>query len=51
METKYVASCTVLGCPNSFLEFELISEVVPENVVCGVCATLIANVTVADPGE
>lgn len=41
----YKVTCKIIGCPNSFLEMDAISELVPENVVCGPCGNQITDIS------
>ena len=40
----YLATCTTSGCRASFLGVDVISETLPDNVVCGSCGSQITNI-------
>jgi hypothetical protein len=41
----YKVTCKITGCPNSYLEVDVISEGLPENVVCGPCNNQITDIS------
>ena len=41
----YKVTCKTDGCPNAYLQMDVISETFPQNVICGPCENQILDIS------